>query len=140
MLDTATRPRASEVFDTAETALAICELPRFDSVDAEGLTEVLKYFGDDCTWALVPVEGSDEEYVAVDAAMARDIIMSHFRAWLLAKGYQVQVHCYAGVERWTLVDCLSASEGGGDRLDVDYPCGEDEWTTLIDSIIAASTL
>lgn len=134
-----TTSQATELFEQCETALAICGLPEFTSADADGL-EVLKYFGDDETWALVPVDGSADEYVAVDTDMACNLLRCHFRDWLLLRGFQIQVRCFATVHRWTLVDCLCAAEGGGDRLDVDYPVGEDELAVFVDSVIALNTL
>ncbi len=139
MSDTPTTLNATDLFESSETALAICGLPEFASADADGM-EVLKYFGDDQTWALVPVDGSADEYVAVDTEMAGNLLRCHFRDWLLQRGFQIQVRCFATVRRWTLVDCLSAADGGGDRLDVDYPCGEEELVVLIGSVIAVNTL
>ena len=130
---------ASDLFESTETALAICGLPQFRSADAPDQNELLKYFGDDDTWALV-ADGAEDEYVAVDTEMAAFLLMSHFREWLLQRGYQVQVHCYATRRRWELVDCLSPADGGGDRLDVDYPCGPDELDVLVESILAVNTL
>jgi hypothetical protein len=131
---------ASELFETTEMAMAVCGLPRYRSADRPGQSEVLKYLGDDDVWALVAGEGSSDEYIPVDPELASLLIMAHLRGWLLQRGYQVQAHCYATRRRWTLVDCLSPADGGGDRLDVDYPCGADELTVLVEAVLAVNTI
>jgi len=109
---------AADLFEATETALAIAGLPEFKSVDSVGQIEVLKYLPsdqddeEDC-WAMVPSVSPTDEYVALDTEMALLILLSHFRNWLLHRGYQVQVHCHANLHRWMLVDCLAAAEGGG---------------------------
>ena len=67
--------------------------------------------------------------------MARELIESHFRAWLLSRGWQVQVTIRKQAQRWRLVDCLSIADGGGDRLDDDYLFGDDELSVLCESVI-----
>jgi hypothetical protein len=135
---------AAGLFETTEMALAIAGLPRFSSADSDG-EEDLKFVPatgpeeDDC-WALVPVESEADEFVAVDTEMARYVLSTHFREWLLARGYQVQVHCYNQLQRWTLLDCLSPADGGGDRLDVDYPYGDDQLAVLVQSVVAVNTI
>ncbi len=136
---------ATALFEATETALAITNLPEFRSVDEPSQTEVLRFLptsddNDEACWALLPPAGSDDEYVAVDTEMALQLLRSHFHDWLLTRGWQVQAHCYANRRRWTLVDCLSVADGGGDRLDVDYPYGEYELTVLADSVIAVNTI
>ena len=133
------------LFEATETALAIVGLPDFKSVDEPDQTERLTFLpasadNEEPCWALVPSGGSDEEYVAVETEMATQLLAGHFRNWLLQRGWQVQVHCYANRHRWSLVDCLSAADGGGDRLDVDYPYGESELTVLTQSIIAVNPI
>ncbi len=133
------------LLEKTETALAITGLPRFRSADEPNRFEELGFIptaGDheDPCWALAPVDGPRDEFVAVDTEMASVLVMSHFRTWLLDRGWQVQVHCYSSLRRWTLVDCLSAADGGGDRLDVDYPYGEDELSVLVDAVIAVNTI
>ena len=67
--------------------------------------------------------------------MAQELIESHLREWLLRGGWQVQVTIRKQGQRWRLVDCLSIADGGGDRLDDDYPCGDDELSVLCESVI-----
>lgn len=144
MANTATTMTAEGLFEVTEMALAITGLPRFSSADSEG-EEDLKFIPsaspeeDDC-WALVALDGEADEFVAVDTEMARYVLSTHFREWLLERGYQVQVHCYNRLQRWTLVDCLSPADGGGDRLDVDYPYGDDQLAVLVQSVVAVNTL
>ncbi len=145
MSQTVSRFDDTALFEACETALAITGLPEFNSADEPNLIETLSFLpasedNEEVCWALVPSVGSGEEYVAVDTQMAHQLLRAHFRDWLLACGWQVHVHCYAARRRWTLVDCLSVSDGGGDRLDVDYPYGEDELAILTDSVIAVNTI
>lgn len=145
MSKTLTTITAVELFERCQTALAIAGLPEFQSVEFDDQTETLKFLpkpadDDDPTWAIVPTRGSSDDYDPVDIEMCLEILLSHFRNWLLRRGWQVQVHCYADLRRWTLVDCLSPADGGGDRLDVDYPYGGDELAVLVNSIIAVNTI
>ena len=145
MSQTVARFDDTTLFEACETALAITGLPKFDSADEPNLTETLSFLpasddNEEVCWALVPSVGSSDEYVAVDTQMAHQLLRGHFRDWLLERGWQVHVHCYADRRRWTLVDCLSVSDGGGDRLDVDYPYGEDELAILTDSVMAVNTI
>jgi hypothetical protein len=128
------------LFECVETALALSAAPQFHSADDPAQLETLKYLGDEDTWALVPDHGPAEEYVAVDTRMARCVLEGHFRNWLMSRGFQVQAHCFANRRRWTLVDCLSPGDGGGDRLDVDYPTGTEELDVLVASVLAVNTL
>ena len=57
------------------------------------------------------------------------------RSWLVGRGWQVQVTLRKQAERWRLVDCLSIADGGGDRLDHDYPAGVDELAVLSESVV-----
>ena len=66
--------------------------------------------------------------------MARELIEYHLRAWLLHRGWQVPVTLRKQAQRWRLVDCLSIADGGGDRLDDDYPHGGDELSVLCESV------
>jgi hypothetical protein len=140
MSHTSDTETAADLFERAEVALAVCGLPQFDSADAESQIEELKYFGDEGTWALAAPSSTDDEYVAVDYAMAQSLIERHLSDWLLLRGYQLQVRCNADRRRWILVDCLSAADGGGDRLDVDYPSGEDHLQVLVNAVLAVNTL
>ena len=87
-------------------------------------------------WALAPVGSDESDYVPIDAAMAEDLIKAHLRSWLLDRGWQVQVTIRKQSHGWRLVDCLSIADGGGDRLDRDYPFGDDELSVLCGSIVA----
>lgn len=145
MSKTMSMTAAAALFEATETALAITGVSAFKSVEAPDQTEVLTFCSPDddneeATWALVPSTGPRDEYVAFDTDMARQLILAHFRDWLLARGYQVQVRCCKNLRRWALADCLSPADGGGDRLDVDYPNGDDELTVLVDSVIAVNTI
>ena len=145
MSDTMSTLDPTVLFEASEMALAIAELPQFKSADEPEQIEVLSFLpaSDDngeASWALVLRDGPSDEYIAIDAEMADQLLRAHFREWLLSRGWQAQVHCYADRRRWTLVDCLSAADGGGDRLDVDYPYGEDELTVLADSVLAVNTI
>ena len=51
------------------------------------------------------------------------------------RGWQVQVTLRKQAQRWRLVDCLSIADGGGDRLDQDYPSGGDELAVLSESVV-----
>ncbi len=48
---------------------------------------------------------------------------------------QVLVTILKQAQRERLVDCLSIADGGGDRLDDDYPYGDDELSVLCESVI-----
>ena len=67
--------------------------------------------------------------------MAQELIESHLRAWLLSRGWQVQVTIHKQAQRWRLVDGLSFADGGGDRLDDDYPFGDNELTVVCESVV-----
>lgn len=78
----------------------------------------------------------DQELVAVGPDMAAELLRGFFRAWLAERGWQVQLGMHKGVSTWKLTDCLSFADGGGDRLDEDYPQGDDELDVLCRSIVA----
>ena len=71
--------------------------------------------------------------------MACELIEAHLRNWLLDRSWQVQVIVQKNAQRWRLVDCLSIADGGGDRLDQDYPYGDDELQVLSDSVIVVAS-
>ncbi|MCG3136214.1 MAG: hypothetical protein HJJLKODD_00040 [Phycisphaerae bacterium] len=132
---------APELLDRVETALALVGLPEYPSVEQPGHEEVLRYLpaGELSavdTWALVLVGSECDDYLPVDTELAHRLLLSYLREWLLQRGWQVQVRCGRTWQRWTLVDCLSPAEGGGDRLDVDYPYGDSELTVLVQALIA----
>ncbi len=131
-------------------ALAITGPPQWASAEHSGLFERLTFLdesaaGGDPVWALVPAESDaeqddpevagDEDYLPIDTALARDLIRGHLQAWLLDGAWQVQPTMQKGQLRWRLVDCLAFADGGGDRLDDDYPYGDDELTVLCESVV-----
>ncbi len=127
---------------TAE-AQAVAGQPEWDSPERPGCRESLVFLEADSeneqpAWALVPLDDDQADCVVVDAALAAELLKSHFRTYLLDRGWQVQVTIRGNVRRWRLVDCLSIADGGGDRLNVDYPYGDDELTVLCESVLAIS--
>lgn len=87
--------------------------------------------------------GAEEEadWVAwqVEVEVAMRIVADHLRRCLAATGWQVQLSIIGGTRRWRLADCLSFSDGGGDRLEGEYPFGADELTILCASILAVQS-
>lgn len=71
--------------------------------------------------------------------MASALIAEHFRQYLAVRGWQVQAHVRRDSTTWRLVDCLVAADGGGDRLDCDYPRGTIELEVICQSVIAVQT-
>lgn len=71
--------------------------------------------------------------------MAYDLTKAHLRTWLLDRSWQTQVIVQKNAQRWRLADCLSIADGGGDRLDQDYPCGHDELEVLSESVTVVAT-
>ncbi|MCH7884230.1 MAG: hypothetical protein IIC01_03180 [Planctomycetes bacterium] len=131
---------ATELFKTSSDALAITGPAEWDSPDAPGQRDALVYVDDEAAedgplWCLAPPGSDDADYLPMDATMARELIESHLRAWLLSRGWQVQVTTHKQTQRWRLVDSLSFADGGGDRLDNDYPYGNDELTVLCESVV-----
>jgi len=131
-------------------ALAITGAPRWPSAEQPGFDERLAFLDESATggepvWALVqvpsdaafdePGPSAIDDYLPVDPALARDLICASLRAWLLEGGWQVQVTMQKGSQRWRLVDGLSFADGGGDRLDDDYPYGDDELAVLCESVV-----
>ncbi len=131
---------ATELFKSSSDALAITGPAEWDSPDAPGQRDALVYVDDEAVedgplWCLAPTGSDDADYLPMDTAMAQELIESHLRAWLLRRGWQVQVTIRKEARRWRLVDCLSIADGGGDRLDNDYPFGDDELFVLCESVI-----
>jgi len=75
-----------------------------------------------------------DECVFVDVGLAKALITDHLASWLLERGWQVQVSVHHGIHHWRLADCLSFVEGGGDRLDDDYPHGNDRLLVLCEAV------
>ena len=131
---------ATELFKSSSDALAITGPAEWDSPDAADQRDVLVYVDDEAAedgplWCLAPPGSEDADYLPMDTAMARELIESHLRAWLLSRAWQVQVTIRKQAQRWRLVDCLSIADGGGDRLDDDYPYGDNELSVLCESVV-----
>jgi hypothetical protein len=131
---------ATELFKSSSEALAITGPAEWDSPDAPGQRDPLVYVDDEAAedgplWCLAPTGSDDADYLPMDTAMAQELIESHLRAWLLRRGWQVQATIQKQAQRWRLVDCLSIADGGGDRLDDNYPYGDDELSVLCESVI-----
>ena len=130
-----------------EEVLVITGPPQWASAEQPGFVERLCYMDEATTdggpfWALVPAESdaepnepADEDCLPIDTALAKELIGGHLRSWLLAGAWQVQVTVRKGQPSWRLVDGLAFADGGGDRLDDDYPCGDDELTVLCESVL-----
>ncbi len=134
---------ATELFKSSSDALAITGPAEWDSPDAPGQRDVLVYVDGEAAedgplWCLAPTGSDDADYLPMDTAMAQQLIESHLRAWLLRCGWQVQVTIRKRAQRWRLVDCLSIADGGGDRLDADYPFGDDELSVLCESVVVVA--
>ena len=131
---------ATELFNRSASALAITGAAEWNSPDDPGPCDALVYIDDEAAedgplWCLAPTGSDDDDYLPLDTVMAKELIESHLRACLLRHGWQVQVTLRKEAQRWRLVDCLSIADGGGDRLDDDYPCGDDELSVLCESVV-----
>ncbi len=131
---------ATELLKSSSDALAITGRAEWDSPDAPGQRDALVYVDDEAAedgplWCLAQTGSDDADFLPLDTAMAQKLIVSHLRAWLLRRGWQVQVTIRKEAQRWRLVDCLSIADGGGDRLDDDYPYGDEELSVLCESVI-----
>ena len=134
---------ATELFNSCSDALAITGPAEWDSPDAPGQRDVLVYVDDEAAedgplWCLAPPGSDSADYLPMDTAMAQELIETHCRAWLLSRGWQVQVTVRKQGQRWRLVDCLSIADGGGDRLDDDYPYGDNELSVLCESVVVVA--
>ena len=135
---------ATEIFKISSDALEITGPPEWDSPDAPGVRDALVYLDDDADedgplWALLPTASEESDYVPIDTAMACALIKAHLRTWLLDRSWQTQVVVQKNAQRWRLADCLSIADGGGDRLDQDYPYGDDELQVLSESVTVVAT-
>jgi hypothetical protein len=137
---------ATELFKTTSDALAIAGFPEWKSPDAPGECDALVYLDDDVDgeepiWALVANDSSCcDDCIPIDATMACELIEAHLCNWLLDRAWQTQVVVQKGVQRWRLVDCLSMADGGGDRLDHDYPTGHNDLEVLCESVMVVSNV
>ena len=130
---------ATELFEVSAAALATTGRPEWCSMDVPDERDALIYLDDESAeegplWAVAPSDQDQEDYLPIDTAMARELIKSHLQNWLLERAWQVQVSMKNNIARWRLVDCLSIADGGGDRLDHDYPYGHDELAVLCESV------
>ena len=135
---------STELLKITSDALAITGPPEWDSPDAPGVRDALSYIDDDAgedgpLWALLPTASENTDYVPIDTAMAHVLIKAHLRTWLLRRSWQIQVIVQKNAKHWRLFDCLSVANGGGDRLDQDYPCGDDELAVLCESVAVVAT-
>ena len=135
---------ATELFKISSDALAITGPPEWDSPDAPAERDALVYIDDDADedgplWALLPGGSETSDYVPIDTVMAGELIKTHLGTWLLDRSWQIQVIVQRNAQRWRLADCLSITDGGGDRLDQDYPFGDDELAVLSESVTVVAT-
>lgn len=145
------------LFETARDALELVDPIEFACAEEPGGVDRLVYVcgGSEPGWGLVPVEclpGGDAEVAleAVDPAWADDwlpvseqlasvLVERRMEAWLLERGWQVQVSVRkTGARQWRLADCLAFADGGGDRLEADYPLGSDRLDVLVASVLAVA--
>lgn len=131
---------AIELYRISAGALTTTGHPEWCSMDDTDERDTLIYLNDEASeegplWALAPTGVQDEDYLPIDTAMAHELIKSHFRNWLFERSWQIQVSVKNNSPRWRLVDCLSPADGGGDRIDADYPYGHDELAVLCESVV-----
>ena len=117
---------ATELFKINSQSLAMSAPPEWDSPDAPGVRDTLVYLDNDADedrplWALLPTALESPDYVAIDTAMACELIKAHLRTWLRDRSWQIQVIVQKNAQRWRLADCLSIADGGGDRLGPGLP-------------------
>jgi hypothetical protein len=137
------RMEPEALYKRTQRACEIAGLPTWESPFVSGQRETLTYLPDDPegpTWAAVPAKSGwdDEDCDPVAMHVAEALIIEHLRTWLIRRQWQIQVHVRQDRQQWRLVDCLVVSEGGGDRLDVDYPNGRDELTVMCESVEAVA--
>lgn len=134
---------ANELLRVTADALSITGPPEWESPDESDLRDVLTHVDGDVDeggplWCLMQGGSPDADYVPIDMVMASELIRVRLRGWLLERGWQVQVTLRKEVQRWRLADILSIADGGGDRLDDDYPYGPSELTVLCESVVVIS--
>lgn len=145
------------LLETVEEALELAGPIEFPCAEQpEGVDRlVCARRGSDAGWGLVPRECLPESEMgtviaAVDSAWEDDwlpisdqlagvLVEKHLEAWLLQRGWQLQVSLRkTGEQAWRLADCLAFADGGGDRLDADYPTGTNRLAALAASVLAVS--
>jgi hypothetical protein len=127
------------LYERTQRACELAGLPMWSSPFVDEGRETLTYLPNDAdgpTWAVVPAtpEWDDEDCDPIAPHVAEVLICEHLRVWLLRRQWQIQVNVKQDKPMWRLVDCLAVSEGGGDRLDMDYPNGRDELTVLCEAV------
>ncbi len=131
------------LLDLVQRALAIAGPPAWSPPDAPDEVDRMEWIeGEDeapGTWVLI-MGGDEEDAEDLELApdMASELIAGHLRRWLADRGWQVQLSMRQGKGLWRLADILSIAEGGGDRLDADYPCGPTECVVLCESVLAVA--
>lgn len=130
---------ARQLFQISSEALAITGPAEWDSPDDPSQRDALTYIDDEIDqdgplWSLASTHGDNADYLPIDTQMAARLIEGHLRRWLLDGAWQVQVTVLKTKPRWRLVDGLSIADGGGDRLDENYPQGPDELAVLCQSV------
>lgn len=145
------------LLETAKDALELIGVIEIPSPEEPDGVDRLVFIssGGDAGWGLVPTESvpaenTDTVLAGVDSAWEDDwlpisehlaglLVEKHLEAWLLERGWQVQVSLRkTGDQQWRLADCLSFADGGGDRLETDYPIGSDKLAVLVDAVLAVS--
>jgi len=138
---------ATELFNLVSEALAVAGRPEWESFDKPCERESLVFLKAEAVeegpaWAIVlggpDAPEGDDDYLPVAGSLAERLIRLHLQGWLLERGWQVQVTWSRGCEAWRLADCLSFGDGGGDRLDDDYPRGPNELAVLCAAVQAVS--
>lgn len=130
---------ATELFQISAEALAIIGPAEWNCPDDPSRRDALIYIDDETDqdgplWSLASADSDTADYLPIDTQMAAQLIEGHLRRWLLEGGWQVQATVLKNKPRWRLVDGLSIADGGGDRLDEDYPQGPDELTVLCQTV------
>lgn len=133
---------AAELFEQTRRATRAAGLPEWDS--PEQGREALRYLDESQggpVWAITPAVGEvdDDQLIEIDPTLAQRLLTDHLRRWLTERRWQVQLSVRAQSTVWRLADCLSVLDGGGDRLDDDYPSGDDELTVLCAAVRVVAT-
>ncbi|MGB0714905.1 MAG: hypothetical protein ACPGXK_03450 [Phycisphaerae bacterium] len=140
---------ANELHAIVKHAMDVVGPASWPSAVEEGMRDVLFFYSDgegEPAWFLCAIEDDDGEVVCpmvvedddlvIEPSMAADLIAAFLRNWLWMRGWQVQGAIRStGKCQWRLVDCLSFADGGGDRLDDDYPYGQHELDVLCQSVV-----
>jgi hypothetical protein len=138
------------LYQLATPALDIAGTPLWPGSGDENQSEMLVWRGscdkEEPGWFLCPVDSdsceappASEDDLPLAADLAATLISDHLRRYLLVRGWQVQAHVRRSEPTWRLVDCLSPVDGGGDRLDADYPSGPEELDVICRSVVAVHT-